>query len=81
MGHFVLAIDQTKIGLALGLTFIAIGSGGIKPCVSAHLGDQFSKSNSSLISKAYSWFYISINLGAFLSMLLTPYVLKNIHLV
>ena len=23
------------------------------------------------------WFYISINLGAFLSMLLTPYVLKN----
>tara|TARA_Y100000590_G_C15734759_1_gene1018167 strand:- start:2096 stop:3424 length:1329 start_codon:yes stop_codon:yes gene_type:complete len=77
LGHFVLAIDQTKIGLALGLTFIAIGSGGIKPCVSAHLGDQFSKSNSSLISKAYSWFYISINLGAFLSMLLTPYVLKN----
>ena len=39
LGHFVLAIDPSKLGLSIGLTFIAIGSGGIKPCVSAHLGD------------------------------------------
>ena len=61
LGHFILAMDPSKLGLSLGLTFIAIGSGGIKPCVSAHLGDQFSKNNSSLVSKAYSWFYIAIN--------------------
>ena len=46
MGHFVLAVDPSKLGLAIGLSLIAIGSGGIKPCVSAHVGDQFSKKNS-----------------------------------
>ena len=76
LGHFILAMDPSKLGLSLGLTFIAIGSGGIKPCVSAHLGDQFSKNNSSLVSKAYSWFYIAINLGAFASTLLIPYLLE-----
>ena len=59
----------------LGLSLIAIGSGGIKPCVSAHLGDQFNVLNKSFISKAYSWFYIAINLGAFTSTLLIPYIL------
>ena len=77
LGHFVLAIEPSKLGLSIGLALIAIGSGGIKPCVSAHLGDQFSKKNSFLISKAYSWFYISINLGAFLSTLIMPYLLKK----
>ena len=77
LGHFILAIEPSKLGLSLGLTCIAIGSGGIKPCVSAHLGDQFSIKNSFLISKAYSWFYIAINLGAFVSTLLTPYLLKH----
>ena len=77
LGHLVLAIDPSILGLSLGLMFISIGSGGIKPCVSAHLGDQFSKTNSSFISRAYSWFYIAINLGAFTSTLITPYLLKH----
>ena len=77
LGHLVLAIDPSILGLSLGLIFISIGSGGIKPCVSAHLGDQFSKTNSSFISRAYSWFYIAINLGAFTSTLITPYLLKH----
>src|SRR5690606_15951878 len=38
-GHLALAIDTTRIGLLAGLTLIAIGSGGIKGCVSAHVGD------------------------------------------
>ena len=77
LGHLVLAIDPSILGLSLGLIFISIGSGGIKPCVSAHLGDQFSKTNSSFISRAYSWFYIAINFGAFTSTLITPYLLKH----
>ena len=66
-GHFALAVDQTRVGLLIGLTLIAIGSGGIKPCVSAVLGDQFSLQNCHLLSKAFSWFYFSINFGAFFS--------------
>jgi len=76
-GHLVLAIDNTRIGLAIGLTLIAIGSGGIKPCVSANVGDQFTKSNLHLMSKVFGWFYFAINLGSAVSTILTPYLLKK----
>lgn len=76
-GHLVLAIDHTRMGLLLGLTLIAIGSGGIKPCVSAHLGDQFGRSNHHLLPRYFGWFYFSINFGAFVSMLATPWLMQN----
>jgi POT family proton-dependent oligopeptide transporter len=76
-GHLTLALDETRLGLALGLGLIALGSGGIKPCVSAHVGDQFGRSNHTLLEKVFSWFYFSINLGAFASTLLTPWLLVN----
>ncbi|MEK9783850.1 MAG: hypothetical protein VW312_04355, partial [Opitutales bacterium] len=69
-------VGDTKVVLLLGLTLIAIGSGGIKPCVSAHVGDQFGAKNGHLLSKVFGWFYLSINLGAFLSGLLTPFLLE-----
>jgi len=74
-GHLTLALDETRMGLALGLGLIALGSGGIKPCVSAHVGDQFGKSNANLLEKVFGWFYFAINLGAFISTLLTPWLL------
>ena len=37
LGHFALSLDDTRAGLAIGLGLIALGAGGIKPCVSAHL--------------------------------------------
>ena len=39
LGHLALAIDETRTGLTIGLTLIAMGAGGIKGCVSAHVGD------------------------------------------
>jgi POT family proton-dependent oligopeptide transporter len=77
LGHLVLAIDHTRLGLAAGLVLIALGSGGIKPCVSAHVGDQFGHANGHLLSRVFSWFYFAINLGAFLSMLATPWLMVN----
>ena len=76
-GHLTLALDETRLGLALGLGLIALGSGGIKPCVSAHVGDQFGKTNAHLLEKVFGWFYFSINLGAFISTLLTPWLLEH----
>ncbi len=76
LGHLALSIDDTKFGLALGLILIAIGSGGIKPCVSAHVGDQFGLTNHHLLEKVFSWFYFAINFGAFLSVMITPYLLS-----
>jgi POT family proton-dependent oligopeptide transporter len=75
-GHFVLALDDTRWGLAVGLSLIALGAGGIKPCVSSHLGDQFGRSNQGLLARAFSWFYFAINLGAFVSSLATPWLLQ-----
>ena len=76
LGHLTLALDETTWGLAIGLSLISLGAGGIKPCVSAHVGDQFGKTNSHLLEKVFSWFYLSINLGAFVSTMLTPLLLK-----
>ena len=77
LGHFALALDDSRIGLFIGQTLIALGAGGIKPCVSAHVGDQFGKSNAHLLGRVYGWFYFSINLGAFVGMLAIPWLLKQ----
>lgn len=77
LGHLALAMDDTRVGLFLGLWLIAIGSGGIKPCVSANVGDQFGASNQHLLEKVFSWFYFSINFGSFFSTLLTPFLLDK----
>jgi POT family proton-dependent oligopeptide transporter len=76
-GHFALAVDDTRYGLAIGLGLIALGAGGIKPCVSAHVGDQFGQTNQGLLARAFSWFYFAINLGAFISSLATPWLLER----
>ena len=75
LGHFALALDDTRLGLAIGLGLIATGAGGIKPCISAHVGDQFGVTNCHLLPRVFGWFYFSINLGAFVSSLLTPWLL------
>jgi POT family proton-dependent oligopeptide transporter len=76
VGHFALALDHSRIGLLIGLGLIALGGGGIKPCVSAHVGDQFGQSNAHLLPRTFGWFYLAINLGAFISTLATPWLLK-----
>ena len=86
VGHACLALGDTgtgtqvfepRIWLFIGLIFIACGAGGIKPCVSAHVGDQFGQQNQHLVSKIFSWFYFSINVGAAASTLLTPVLLRD----
>lgn len=79
-GHAALAcmglFGSSAWWLLGGLALITLGSGGIKPCVSANVGDQFGPRNQHLLSKVYGWFYFSINLGSFFSTLLTPWLLE-----
>ncbi len=77
LGHLVLAIWENQMGLYWGLGLIALGAGGIKPCVSAHVGDQFTQSNKHLIKKVFDLFYWLINFGSFFSTMITPWVLAN----
>jgi len=77
VGHAVLAIWETEYGLYAGLGLIALGSGGIKPCVSAHVGDQFKANQQHLLKKVYELFYFMINFGSFFSTLITPWTLDK----
>ncbi len=83
LGHGVLATsdlvttpDAKAWVLYIGLGLIAFGSGGIKPCVSAFMGDQFRPDQRHLLQKAYAAFYWAINLGSFFSYLAIPAIRK-----
>ncbi|HTO98177.1 MAG TPA: POT family MFS transporter [Myxococcales bacterium] len=76
-GHACLALfPDDRAGFYTGLTLIALGSGGIKPCVSALVGDQFTAENKHLMTKVFAVFYWSINLGSFFASLLIPKTLR-----
>ena len=64
--------------LYAGLVLIAVGAGGIKPCVSAHVGDQFGSGNKHLLPQIFNWFYFAINFGAAASTILTPILLASV---
>jgi POT family proton-dependent oligopeptide transporter len=74
-GHACLAMfEGTYSGFMTGLVLIAIGSGGIKPCVSANVGDQFGRGNWNKVERVYQAFYFIINFGSMISTLLIPWV-------
>ncbi|KAL7826189.1 hypothetical protein SRHO_G00339270 [Serrasalmus rhombeus] len=56
----------------VGLFLIAVGTGGIKPCVAAFGGDQFEDHQEKQRSTFFSIFYLSINAGSLLSTIITP---------
>jgi POT family proton-dependent oligopeptide transporter len=74
VGQAVLAFGESDLSSVYwGLALIAIGSGGIKPCVSANVGDQFGKGNWFRVRTVYQMFYFSINLGSFFATLSIPW--------
>jgi POT family proton-dependent oligopeptide transporter len=72
LGCAVIAVGASPATLALGLLLMAFGTGGIKPCVSTNVGDQFTSKNSHLIERAFSYFYLSINAGSSISIYFCP---------
>lgn len=78
IGHLFLAIfEHSYTGFYTGLMLIAVGSGGIKPCVSAHVGDQFKAGQGEMLKKIFDLFYFMINFGSFFSTLITPWTLTE----
>ncbi|KAJ6638176.1 Peptide transporter family 1 [Pseudolycoriella hygida] len=63
----------------LALFLIALGSGGIKPCVAAFGGDQFKMpEQAKYMLTFFSIFYFTINLGSFISTLITPILRSDV---
>lgn len=74
-GHLVLSLGEGNVPMTYaGLVLIAIGAGGIKPCVSAHVGDQFGRGNWHRLTSMYHAFYFIINLGSFASNFSIPLI-------
>lgn len=73
-----LSIPHRELSI-LGLFLIAVGTGGIKPCVSSFGGDQFVlPQQERQLQRFFSVFYFSINAGSVLSSFLTP-MLREYH--
>ncbi|KAL5554164.1 hypothetical protein UlMin_041565 [Ulmus minor] len=64
-----------------GLYLIALGTGGIKPCVSSFGADQFDDTYpKERVQKGsfFNWFYFSINIGALISSSLLVWIQDNV---
>lgn len=57
---------------------IALGAGGIKPCVSAHGGDQYLPNQRKGLDLFFSVFYLAINIGSLMSGSTTPFMREKI---
>jgi len=63
--------------LYCALALIALGTGGIKPCVSSFGADQFDEADPKEAAKKYSffnWFFFAINMGALLGITVMVHV-------
>jgi POT family proton-dependent oligopeptide transporter len=79
LGHACLAIFEDNLqGFYFGLFLIAFGAGGIKPLVSAFVGDQFDQTNKNRAKVVYDAFYWIINFGSFFASLLMPLFLRDL---
>ena len=75
-GFLAFFVDN-RVGFYTGLVLIALGSGGIKPLVSAFVGDQFDQSNKHKAKIVYDAFYWTINFGSFFASLLMPRIMQS----
>jgi POT family proton-dependent oligopeptide transporter len=78
LGQFTLSIESQFV-LFAALVLLAGGSGVIKPNISTLMGqtyDQQRPGQEQLRSAAFQWFYLSINIGALISMFVVP-IMRN----
>lgn len=68
-GHFTMALN-TQATFFIGLVLIALGTGLLKPNISAIVGGLYADADSARKDAGYSLFYMGINLGSFIGKLL-----------
>ena len=75
LGHMFMALEKPMF-FYLGLTALIIGNGLFKPNISSIVGQLYSKPEKK--DAAYTIFYMGINSGAFLGILLCGYIGEKI---
>lgn len=78
LGHFTLAIPSVY-AFYLGLILIVIGTGLLKPNISAIVGSLYPENEPARRDAGFSIFYMGINVGAFLGPLICGYVAEEIN--
>ena len=76
IGHLSIALSAVlaKPAFFVGLVFIVLGTGLLKPNISAIVGELYSEKESSRRDAGFSIFYMGINVGALLAPLITGYL-------
>ncbi len=77
LGHFCLALPAVPT-FFLGLCLIVIGTGLLKPNISAMVGELY-EGNDPRRDAGFSIFYIGINLGAFIAPLICSYLGERVN--
>ncbi|KAK4803381.1 hypothetical protein SAY86_001584 [Trapa natans] len=65
----------------VALYMVALGTGGIKPCVSSFGADQFDETDEAERKKKssfFNWFYLSINIGALIASSILVWIQMNV---
>ena len=75
LGHFTLAIPSTT-AFMLGLILVALGTGLLKPNISAMVGALYAKDDPRR-DAGFSIFYLGVNLGAFIAPLVTGFLAQS----
>lgn len=77
-GHILLAFPSIE-SFFLGLFFIVVGTGLLKPNISSLVGQLYPASEPARRDAGFSIFYMGINLGAFTAPFITGYLGENIN--
>ncbi|MEV8310107.1 peptide MFS transporter [Streptomyces flavidovirens] len=78
LGHFTLAIPS-DIAFFCGLGLIAVGTGLLKPNISAMVGGLYEGQPSARRDAGFTLFYMAINIGGMVAPLLVGYLGENVN--
>lgn len=76
LGHFTMALPGNA-SFFVGLIFIALGTGLLKPNISAMVGELYPEGGARR-DAGFSIFYMSINIGSFFGQILCGYLGENV---
>jgi len=78
LGHFCLAFPSMQT-FFIGLLFIVMGTGLLKPNISSLVGELYPISDQARRDAGFSIFYMGINIGATIAPVITSYLGENIN--
>ncbi len=77
IGNFMLFIDNTRIGMYIGLALLIVGNGFFKPNISTVVGQLYDQGDKRKDS-AFTIFYMGINVGSLIAPLICGLLAEDI---